>query len=315
MKKPLNIAAIVIAAFFALWMIKDQGIKTIVTVTATQITGAPVHINGFSLGVLNHSVKISGFRMYNPQGFPKGILIDLTKINVAYDLGGIFKGKLHLPNVEIELKEVGLIKNKQGQLNADSLRVVKEGKSQKAQSSGEMPLQIDMLKLGIGRIVLKDYSAGNEPLIQVYDLNIHKEYKNITSAQQLVALILSEPMKAAGIQGAKIYGVSMLAGVAVLPVAAALTFAGKDYAQEKLKVNFDKLYNISIKLFKRIGKVDSENRANGVIDADTDGVDVSVSLKKVSGALTEITVSARKYLLPKPEIAAGIIYQIKEELK
>lgn len=315
MKKPLNIAIIVIVAFFALWVIKDQAIKSIVTVVATQITDAPVHIDGFSLGILNHSVKISGFKMYNPKGFPKGIIVDLAKINVTYDLGSLFKKKLHLPNVEIELREMGLIKNKEGQLNVDSLKVVKAGKPEQVKSSEQMPMQIDVLKLKIGKIILKDYSASGAPLVQVYNINIDKGYKNITSAQQLVALILAEPMKAAGIQGAKIYGVSMLAGVAVLPVALAITFAGKDYAQEKLKVSFDKLYDISIELFKRIGKVDSENRVNGVIDADVGGVDVSVNLKKISSGLTEITVSARKYLLPKPEIAAGIIYQISEELK
>lgn len=254
--------------------------------------------------------------MYNPKGFPRGIIVDLAKINVTYDLGGIFKQRLHLPNVEIDLKEMGLIKNKEGQLNVDSLKVVKQGKSEQAKSSGgAMPLQIDVLKLKIGRIVLKDYGAAGAPLVQVYDVNIDKGYKDITSVQQLAALIVAEPMKAAGIQGAKIYAVSMLAGVAVLPVAAALTFAGKDYAQEKLRVDFDKLYDLSLKLLKRIGKVNSEDRSQGVIGAEASGADISLNLKKISGGLTEITVSARKYLLPKPEIAAGIIYQITEELK
>jgi len=315
MKKSLKLLIIVIVSFFAILVVKDQIIKSVVTVVVTQVTDAPVHINGFSLGLLNQSVRISGFKMYNPKGFTKGILVDLPKINVAYDLGSIFKGKLHLPNVEIELKEMGLIKNKEGQLNVDSLKVVKQGKSQKAKSSERMPLQIDVLKLGMGKIIMKDYSAGSEPLVQVYDINVHKGYKNITSVQQLVLLIVAEPMKAAGIQGAKVYGVSMLAGVAVLPVAVALTFVGKDYAQEKVEANFDKTYDVSLKVLKRIGKVNSENRVNGVLSAEASGADIALNLKKVSGGLTEITISARKFLLPKPEIAAGIIYQISEELK
>lgn len=49
MKRPLNIIVVIIVAFFAIWFIKDQAIKTIVTVVATQVTGSPVHIDGFFL--------------------------------------------------------------------------------------------------------------------------------------------------------------------------------------------------------------------------------------------------------------------------
>ena len=315
MKKTFFILVVVIIIFLGLGIIKDQIIKSVVAIVTSQVTGAPVEIERFSLGVFKQSVRISGFKIFNPSGFPKGILVDLPKINVDYDLFSLLSGKLHLLNVEVELKEMGLVKNKEGKLNVDSLKVVKEDKKKKGKASGQMPMQIDMLKLGMGRIIFKDYSLGAEPVIKVYDINLHKAYKNITSAQQLTALILAEPMKAAGIQGAQIYGVAMLAGVAFLPVAIVATFAGKDSVAEDFAVDFNRAYNASLSVLKVMGKISKEDRPAGVIVAEVNSAKVELRINKKANNKTEILVSARRYLLPRPEVAGGILYEISGKLK
>lgn len=315
MKKILVWPAVILIAAFFLAVIKDQIIKTAVTITASQITGAPVHIGGFSLGLFNQSVKISGFKMYNPKGFSRGILVDLPKINVKYDLGALLKKKLHLVGLEIELKELGLEKNKEGQLNVDSLKVVKEAGKEKGKQAEQMPMQIDTLKLNLGKIVYKDYGKEGWPVVNVYDINIHKDYKNITSAQALAALILSEPMKAAGIRGAKIYGAAMLAGAAVLPVAVAFTLAGKDSVEQGYAASFDKAYAAGLEVLKKMGQVNKEDKPGGVIFASVESADVTLKVIKKPRNSVLVTVSARKYLLPKPELAGGVLYEVTEKLK
>jgi len=297
-------------------LFKNLILKTVITLVASQVTGAPVHMDGFALGVFNPSVRISGFTMYNPSGFPKGILVSCPKINVAYDLPSLLKGKLHLTVVEFELKEMGLVKNKNGEFNVDSLKVSRQAKSSpSSKPSGMLPLQIDSFTLEIGKVVSKDYSSGAEPAVKVYEVNIHKSYKNITSAQQLVLLILAEPAKAAGIKGAQIYGAAMIAGVAVLPVAVAATFVGKDSVQDNFDTGFERLYEISLDTLKKMGKITKADAAAGVIGADIQGATVTLKLRKKTDAKTEITISARKYLLPKPDIAGGVLYQISEKMK
>lgn len=315
MKKVIRISIIIVILIFALGIVKDQLIKSVVTVTASQVTGAPIHIGRFSLGLFKQSVHISGFKIFNPRGFPEGILVDLPKINVDYDLGSLINQKLHLIKVEIELKEMGLVKNKEGRLNVDELKVVKEGKKQQGKPSKQMAMQIDELKLGMGRIVLKDYSSGGQPVVKVYDINLHKAYKNITSAQQLTALILAEPMKAAGIQGAKIYGVAMLAGVAVLPVAIVATFAGKDSATADFSVDFDRVFDTSVGVLKKMGRVDREDKPAGLIVAEVNSAKVELKVSKKANNKSGVFVSARRYMLPRPEVAAGVLYEISEKLK
>jgi len=223
-------------------------------------------------------------------------------------------GKLHLPSAEIELKELGLIKNSKGKFNVNGLKVMKQGEKKEANPFEQMPMQIDSLKLGIGKIVSKDYSSGKQPVVYVYDVNIHKDYKHITSAQQLAALIMIGSMKSAGIHTAEIYGVAMAAGVAVLPVGIAATFAGKDSALQEFASSFEKVYDACLAVLSRKGRV-SEDKAAGVISGEADSAWVIVKISKKTAKTTEVVVSARKYLLPKPEIAGGVLYEIAERLK
>lgn len=317
MKKVFIIISVAIASLFLLLSIKDQVVKSIVTVAASEITGTTVHIDNFSLGVLHPSIRISGLTMYNPAGFVKGILIRCPKINVVYDPRALLKQKIHLVTVEFELQEMGLVKNQTGTLNVDSLRIVQQQKNHgaKAKPAPALPLQIDRLTLSMGKIVFKDYSVRGVPTVAVYDINIHKTYTDITSAQQLTVLILTEPMRAAGIKGAEIYAVAMLAGAAVLPVAIAATFMGKDSVHQSIAGAITHVYDTCLSMAKHIGEVSESAPTQGLIKAKIYGATVVIRLEKKTENTTDITVSARRYMLPKPDIAGGILYQITEKLK
>ena len=319
MPKKIKIIILVVVAIVGFCLVRDFAIKSIIGTVASSITGVPTHIGGLSLSIIKQSVRISDFKMYNPGGFPRDILVDIPKIGVTCNMGALLKGKIHLKQLDIDLKELGLAKNKEGKLNVDSLKIVEEQKNQKERGdrkpAKEMAMQMDMVNLSMGRVVNKDYSVEGPPVIKVYDINLKKTYKNINSAQQLAALIMAEPLKAAGIQGAKVYGVMMLTGVAALPVAAAFTFAGKDHAEADFNVSWDRAYDSGLKQLQKAGKIKTQNKQHGVIDANVSGAGVTLKLKKVTDNKTHIVVSARKFGLPQPEISAGILYRISDELK
>ncbi len=318
MKKIFRLVIIIIAILLVIGFAKDLIIRTAVSAVAEQITGTKVHIGGLSLGIFRQSVRINNFIIYNPSGFPQGVLVELPKIYVDYDLLSLLKGRLHLPLVDIYLKEMGLEKNKEGRMNVDSLKIVERQEPKpgaKHEAAKPLVMQIDLLNLQLGRIVSKDYSVGAEPTIKVYDINLKKSYRNITSAQQLVGLILTEPMKEAGIRGAKIYALSTLAGAGFFPVAIATTLAGKDTAQKDFNMAREDLYRVCLAVLKDSGVVNKEDKIAYVITAEAGGANITVRLEEKSPRLTQVSVSARKYLFPKPEIANGILYKISEKLK
>lgn len=317
MQKKIKIIILVVICLFAFSFMRDFFIKSLIGTVASSVTGSATSVGGLTLSVIKQTIKISDFRMYNPRGFPSDILIDIPKIGVTCDLGALIKGKIHLKELILEIKELGVAKNKEGRLNVDSLKIseVKPAEKKKQKPAKQLAMQIDTMNLAMGRVVSRDYSVAGAPVIKVYDINLQKTYKNIESAQQLAALIISEPLKAAGIQGLKVYAASMLTGAAALPVAAVFTFAGKDFAQASFAVTMDKAFDEGLQLLKKIGSVKRENKASGIISAESNGTDVTLKLKKLDDKTTQITVSARKLGLPQPEVASGVIYQLTDRLK
>jgi len=303
----LVIAAI---SLLSIAIFRNLIIKSVITTAASRIAGAPVHMDGFSLNILSSTIHISGFKMYNPSGFPEGMLVSCPKIKVIYDPATLFKQKRHFLIVEIELKEMGLTKNKEGKFNVDSLKIVKG-----SEFSPPIPMQIDLLTLSIGKIVYKDYTIGTEPGVRVYDVNAQKSYKGVPNVQQLALLVLAEPMKATAIKGAAIYGAAMLTGVGALPVLAAATFIGKDSVRQIIDESFEHTYKVSLEVVERMGTVTEHGATNGTIKANINGAMVTLMLRKGEGNKTEITISARKYMFPKLDIAGGVLYQIIDKLQ
>ena len=183
-------------------------------------------------------------------------------------------------------------------------------------SIGEVIINSAEYMPGKGMFIINEgmFQAGNGS-IDFINFNLKKTYKNITSAQQLAALIIAEPLRAAGIQGLKVYGVSLLTGVAAFPVMAAFTFAARDYAQETFKMELERVYNAGLRAVKIAGRVKEENRESGVISGEVDGAWVTLKLKKLAQESTQVTISARKFGLPHAEIASGVMYRINVQLK
>jgi hypothetical protein len=127
--------------------------------------------------------------------------------------------------------------------------------------------------------------------------------------------VLVEPMKAAAIKNAEIYGVAMLTGVAVLPVVVAVTFIGKDSVQQIIDASFEHMYEISLEVVKHMGTITKRDASSGVIKANINGAIVALILRKGADNKTEITISARKYMFPKLDIAGGVLYQILDKLQ
>ncbi len=321
MKKVLLIAVIILIALSVIAVLKDQFIKNTITIATSQVTGAPATINNFSMSIIKQTVAIKDFKLYNPPGFPREVLVDIPTIRVALVLGDILKKKIHFKEIEIALKELVIIKDKDGKLNVDALKVAEEPQKPKEetaqkQAAEQMPIQIDVLKLTIGKIIYKDYSKGKTPKVEVYDLGgKEKTYQNITSAQQLVALIFSEAMKGTAIKGAKIYAASAILGVGFLPAGVAVTLMGKDSAQNDFNIPFEKVYAAALNTVQALGQVKSENKDSGIIKVLIDKDDVTIKVQQTTEKTTRIMVQARRLLLPQPQIAGGVLQQISDKLK
>lgn len=318
MGKTIKIIIVVLAVFIGLGIVKDQIIKAAVQAGASRVLGTDVRVGGLSFGILRPSVRVRAFKIDNPQGFPKGSMLDITEAGVDYDLPALLAGKLHFPLVILDLNEMVVIKNPDGVLNVDALKVAgkKETAPVKKQEKPSEPfsLEIDVLRLNVNRVIFKDYTRGKEPLVQVFDVNLKdKTYKDIQSAQQLAALIMVEAMKPTAIKGAKIYGVATVLGAGFLPAGIAGTLLGKDSARTEFGVSFDRVYQSALDILRENGTITGTSRTDGMIKADVNGHNVTAKITKLEQGKTEVVITARKFLIPRPELVQGILYQIQEK--
>ncbi|MFH1690984.1 MAG: hypothetical protein ABIC68_00220 [Candidatus Omnitrophota bacterium] len=321
MKKFLIIIGIITAIIITLNVFKNEIIKAVVDGAATKALGTEVNIGSFSFKILTQTIDIKNLEIENPKGFPKENFINIPLIHVVYDLNDLLQKKIHLKELEVNLKELTIVKNKDKQLNVDALAVAqpaenKKEKKDKKEAAEAIPMQIDTLILSVGKIIHKDYSVGSQPQIKIINVDFKKKtYKNITSAQQLTSLIITECLKEAGIKSAKIYGAASLLGASFLPAGVAMALTKSDSVQEEIKKEFIKTYEACLKVLGAQGKVTSKNQKTGILKASVNGAGIVVKLEKTSDTNTTITVSARKFLLPKQQEAEKILYLIKEELK
>jgi hypothetical protein len=206
-RKIVTIPAIVLVIIIALFFGKNMIIKTSVTAGVKAMTGLKLNIRSMNIGVFKSLISINGLQLHNPQGFEDDVMIDLPEIHVDYNLGAFMKGKTHLEEVRLHLKEFIVVKNANGQLNLDSLRVVQSAEDEKGKEEeiekgdGEtektkMPdIQIDLLALKIDRVIYKDYSKGTSPKVKEFNVNIDERYVDITDPQSLGRLIIVKALK------------------------------------------------------------------------------------------------------------------------
>ncbi len=321
MRKKLAIIGIVIAALIFTNAVKNQAIRSVIVMKARAGLSAPVTINSFSMSFLRQKVAIKGLIIHNPKEFPKGLVIDIPSIFVDYDIFSLLRKKLHLALLAIDLKEVHIVKDKEGKTNLDALKTAAQQKkpaeaNEQKERPAPMRLQIDTLTLNIGKVVYEDYSAGEKPVVQVYDINLkNKVYKNITSFEQLAVLILTEPMKQAAIKGGAIYGIAAVSGVGLVPVAAGAVLTGKDSASAEFNADFQKVYEVSLGALQGLGEVSTQDAKAGTLTGKIKGNSVAVKITEKSPGVATVVVSAKKYLIPNAKIARGLLYEITQKLR
>ena len=194
MKKIIFATVGIFILVIALSFFKDIIVKVSVENGVELVTGLKLSIRSFHVGIIRSIVSIKGLKLYNPKGFRDKVMIDIPEIYLHYDLPAIISGRLHLHQVHIYLKEFVVVKNENGELNLDFLKVVK------AEKVGALPeergrpapkIQIDELRLKIVKAIYKDYSMrGLEPVVKEFYIDIDEKYSNINNPYALVSIIV-----------------------------------------------------------------------------------------------------------------------------
>ncbi|MDP3920960.1 MAG: AsmA family protein [Candidatus Omnitrophota bacterium] len=194
MNKFFRILAIVAIIVVGLVVARNAIAKAAVESGVRVVTGLPLKMDKFRLGLFDSSLGIYGLRLFNPKGYEEKIMVDLPVIFVDYTVGPLFKQQVYLPKIQIHLKELVLVRNSKGELNLNSLKPAAIAKTKEPESPKEKgaawAIRIDQLDLKIEKVIYKDYSKGETPTVKEFHLNVEESFENLTDFNSVVRLIV-----------------------------------------------------------------------------------------------------------------------------
>lgn len=196
---------------------KDLIAKTALEKGVKAATGLEMSVDSVKVGLLDTYVDVKELKVKNPASFKEKDMAYLPRIYIDYDLGDIIKRFFHFQEIELNLKKLVVLRDKEGQLNIGSLKMV-EKEEKKAEPSKEekkqtkMPeFQVDLLTLKIGKVIYKDTSAG-QARVREFNVNLDEQYKDITDFQKFSKLILVKALSSTSISSLTGFDLDSLQG-------------------------------------------------------------------------------------------------------
>ncbi|HXV18790.1 MAG TPA: hypothetical protein VD883_01800, partial [Candidatus Omnitrophota bacterium] len=122
MKPFVKIILIALAILLVLSLVKNGAGDALMETALSKAARVPVRISGTSISFLKSSIRFSGIKFLNPRGFHEKNMLTTGKVLIDFDPSALWQGRAHFEEVRFELKELVVIKNKEGKLNVDAMK-------------------------------------------------------------------------------------------------------------------------------------------------------------------------------------------------
>lgn len=231
MKKILTGIITLLVLVLLVALAKDPLVKVAVRKGVGVATGLKLDISSINVGLARTYVDIKGLKLFNPPEYEDRVMIDMPEIYVDYVLPAVLRGKIHLREARIDLREFVVIRNARGELNLNALKVVKDREKETVPvEKKKADLQIDLLELKVGKVVYKDYSMGRAPVVQEFNINLNETFRDINDPDKLVSVIVVRALSKTPISRLTGFDIRSLEGTISGVLSTARDIAGK--AQE-----------------------------------------------------------------------------------
>jgi hypothetical protein len=235
-------------------------------------------------------------------------------MRLIVDRESLFRGRLRFLLLEIDIRNLSVVKNAQGKLNIQSLPI--QSRPNQSGTSLSKPPLVETLRLSVATVAYKDYTKGDKPTMQVVEVNLKdRSFEDVPSTSEVVNIVLSQALKDTAWKTAVIYGAATAASVSLLPVGAAVIVAGNDSAKKTAETSLPQAFAAAQAALNELGSVTSHNEGRDHLKASVQGSEVTVALSAKEAAGVEIIVKARKLLIPQPKTAEAVLFQIMENLE
>jgi hypothetical protein len=192
----LFILAVVLVVVFFLSL--DSILRVLVEHNIRAQTGMDAEIGKFHMGLLDPVLQVENLKIYNPSNFDGTPFVDIPEIHVEYDKQALRDGRLHFTILRINLNELDIVKNEQGQTNIFVMGVTVPSKEELKKNHAMDELKrrtglnfegIDALNVSVGTfkyIDLKDSRNNRTQTVGLENVPLH----NVKTEADLLGLVV-----------------------------------------------------------------------------------------------------------------------------
>jgi uncharacterized protein involved in outer membrane biogenesis len=167
------------------------------------ITGCRLTVESVDISFLKTKAEMQELLILNPKDFPDRIMFDAPLVYIDFNIPALFKRKIHLKEVTLDIREVAIVKDARGNLNLNSLKVVK------AEKTGKEPedigprkapeMRIDKFILKIKKVSYKDYTKGPSPRAMEFTINVNESFTGVNDLYDLTNIVVVKAVKRAAL--------------------------------------------------------------------------------------------------------------------
>jgi hypothetical protein len=189
----IGVLVVVVLAVFALFFGRNIVARMVVVKGIKQAAGLDINIASVDINL--PSVSVKGLTIYNPAGFTDKVMAKIPEITLDIDLPGIFKNKIHVKRLTLDVGEVNVVLNEQGKLNVNSLALLLPPKG-----TGTPPdVKIDELMLKVTKVSYKGYIAVAGVQAREFNPDINETFHNVTDPSKVAVQIVQRIVAKVGV--------------------------------------------------------------------------------------------------------------------
>jgi uncharacterized protein involved in outer membrane biogenesis len=193
-KWALRLVILVVVLVVVFFLSLDTILRLVMENRIRAQTGMGAEIGKFSLGILNPTITIKDFKLFNPPSFGGTLFLDIPEVHVEYDRAALANRELHVTLLRFNLGELNIVKNEAGQTNIFSIAPPPSGKKSGPPKSftketGYTFGGIDVLNVSLGTVRymdLQDRKNDREQKIGLENLVL----KNVKAPTDLAGLAM-----------------------------------------------------------------------------------------------------------------------------
>jgi hypothetical protein len=106
------------------WLSMDPLLRSMAERRAREQLGLRIEIGQLKTGLLSGSVALKELNIFNPPAFGAAMLARIPEFSCVLDLSQAMTNRLRLRDLKLRLRELNVIKDKDGRLNFDAIKTI-----------------------------------------------------------------------------------------------------------------------------------------------------------------------------------------------